>query len=129
MSLGLLVRRADRQMRKGRAGGWLSARGSPLPVTGAEAGGFGIMSVAGVVPDEMALKKQGLMLRDLLVSRAEAVLRGERFFGESCKILRRILPVRGWSVGAKSFLKTLGKILLKDFAVRDQLWVVPFFWQ
>lgn len=70
--MGWLDRIAERQMLKARAEGRLSGlegEGKPLPdrpLAGADAVGFGIMAAAGVVPEEIALKKQVLAQRAVL---------------------------------------------------------------
>ncbi len=83
--MGWLSRLVERQVLKARAEGQLSGlegEGAPLPdrpgdafVSAADAAGFRIMAQAGVLPEEIVLKKQVLAARERLASLTDPAAR------------------------------------------------------
>ena len=83
--MGWLSRLVERQIERARARGdlqGLKGEGEPLPdrtgdafVSAADAVGFRIMAEAGVLPEEIALKKQVLAQRDKLNQLTDAAER------------------------------------------------------
>ncbi|ESW61220.1 MAG: molecular chaperone DnaJ [Rhodobacter sp. CACIA14H1] len=77
-----LSRLAERQMQKARLRGelqGLEGEGKPLPdrpgdafVSAGDAVGFRIMAEAGVLPEEIVLKKEAARLRDMLAGEPDA---------------------------------------------------------